>query len=90
MPLVQLQQNSLQGSTSKYPDSAGQGSGHGTRGGKLVDPSGVASVIVVDASGAASVIVVVIGASVVVVGASEFVVVSWVATMADTKYNKSK
>ena len=86
MPLVQLQQNALQGSTSKYPDSAGQGSGHGTRGGKLVDPSGVAPVIVVDASGAASVM----GASVVVVGASEFVVVSWVATMADTKYNKSK
>ena len=77
MPLVQLQQSALQGSISKYPDSAGQGSGHGTRGGKVDDPSWDVD----DDSGS----ILVSGAAVVVCSGLNSVDASWAATMATTR-----
>ena len=76
MPLVQLQQSALQGSISKYPDSAGHGSGHGTRGGKVDDPSWAVD----DDSGSA-----LVSGSAVTVGPGATVVdVSWATARANT------
>ena len=64
------QKSGLHGSTSKYPNSAGHSKGHGTRGGRLVDPS----ITVVDSSGAAFVVVDVVGPAVVLAEASVVVI----------------